>query len=187
MPGLVMSKVVAAGLLFTLLAPLDGQAGECVPPPNEDCAGAIVFTTTDLPFEVSAPLGCLNDIVDKPYFDIFYRFDCTASGTHVIHMCDSAGDTYIRIYTDGCGWSDGVELAVADDECPGSPPNADPLLAIELQAGQSYWLELGTWRADPPWGALRCVGHGHLLWRGRGGIHGLPHAGPGRMRRSGAV
>jgi len=123
----------------------------CVPPPNEVCDGATVFTNANLPYEITAPLGCSNDIVDKPYFDVFYRFDCTRTGTYLIHMCGSSGDTYIRIYADGCGWSDGVELAVADDECPGSPPSADPLLLVDLEAGQSYWLELGTWRPDPPW------------------------------------
>ena len=48
---------------------------------------------------------------------------------------------------------DGDEFAVADDECPGSPPNADPLLTVMLEAGTSYWIELGTWRPDLPWGA----------------------------------
>lgn len=124
---------------------------DCISPPNEDCDGAIVFTSEDLPYSVTAPLGCVNDVVDKPYFDIFYRYDCTQTGQHVIDMCDSDGDTYIRIYTEGCGWSDGVEFATADDECPGSPPNADPLLHVELEAGNSYWFELGTWRAQPPW------------------------------------
>jgi len=123
----------------------------CTSPPNEECSGAIVLTTADLPFVVSAPLGCTNDVIDKPYLDVFYRYDCTQTGHHVFHMCGSPGDTYLRIYRDGCGWGDGVELATADDECPGSPPHADPLLGIELQAGESYWIELGTWRPDPPW------------------------------------
>jgi len=126
-------------------------AGDCVPPPNEECGGATVFSNADLPYEVTAPLGCVNDEVDKPYFDVFYRFDCTETGTYHFQMCNSSGDTYLRIYTEGCGWADGSELAVADDECPGSPPNADPLLSIELDAGQQYWLEVGTWRPDPPW------------------------------------
>ena len=123
----------------------------CLPPPNEDCEGAIVLTTADLPYSISAPLGCFNDIVDKPYFDVFYRYDCTVTAEHVLEMCDSPGDTYIRIYIEGCGWAGGIELATADDECPGSPPNADPLLAVTLAAGTTYWIELGTWRPDPPW------------------------------------
>jgi hypothetical protein len=126
-------------------------AGVCLPPPNEVCETAVVFTNSDLPYEVTAPLGCVNDVIDKPYFDVFYRFDCTQTGSYLIHMCGSSGDTYLRIYGDGCGWADGFEFAVADDECPGSPPSADPLLLVTLEAGQSYWLELGTWRPDPPW------------------------------------
>jgi hypothetical protein len=126
-------------------------AGEiCVPPPNEDCESSVVFSNADLPYEVTAPLGCVNDEIDKPYFDVFYRFDCTETGNYLVHMCGSTGDTYLRIYGDGCGWGDGFEYAVADDECPGSPPLADPLLLVNLQAGQSYWFELGAWRPDPP-------------------------------------
>ncbi len=126
-------------------------AGDCVSPINEACDGAIVFTTTDLPFAINGSTACSNDVVDKPYFDAFYRYDATQTGTHIIDMCDSSGDTYLRVYSGGCGWVDGVEIAVADDECSGSPPNADPVLAIELQAGQSYWVEVGTWRPEPPW------------------------------------
>ena len=141
--------VVVAGFALSM-NPAFAQRG-CIPPINEDCPEAIVFTTADLPFDVTAPLGCVNDVIDKPYFDVFYRYDCTTTTVHHINMCDSDGDTYIRIYELGCGWADGEELAVADDECPGSPPNADPQLSIELVAGNSYWFELGTWRPDPPW------------------------------------
>ena len=141
-----------AALVSLVALTIPANAGdECTPPSNELCDTAIVFTNADLPYEVTAPLGCVNDIIDRPYFDIFYRFDCSRTGTYLVHMCGSSGDTYLRIYGDGCGWLDGFELAVADDECPGSPPGADPLLLIELEAGQHYWFELGTWRPDPPW------------------------------------
>lgn len=141
---------------FAVLASLStgsALAGDgCVPPPHEDCDGALVFTTADLPYFDSGLIGCENDVTDKPYWDIFYRYDCKVTATHVFEMCDSEGDTYLRIYSDGCGWSDGDELAVADDDCPGSPPNADPRLVLDLVAGASYWIELGTWRPDAPWG-----------------------------------
>ncbi|MFQ5463260.1 MAG: SUMF1/EgtB/PvdO family nonheme iron enzyme [Phycisphaerae bacterium] len=140
-----MAIILTAGVL-----PAHARQG-CTPPINEDCPDAIVFTTADLPFSVTAPLGCVNNVVDKPYWDIFYRYDCLQTAEHIIDMCDSDGDTYLRIYTDGCGWADGNELAVADDECPGSPPNADPALTIVLEAGNTYWFELGTWRPEPPW------------------------------------
>jgi hypothetical protein len=144
-PGAVM---LCAGLTPDLRA-----GGGCVVPHNETCAGQIVFKTDDLPYEDTGILGCVNDVIDKPYWDIFYRYDCTVSREHTFEMCDSDGDTYIRIYIGGCGWVDGEEFAVADDECPGSPPNADPLLTVALEAGTSYWIELGTWRPDAPWGA----------------------------------
>lgn len=142
--------ICAVVLIFGAWKVVQAESG-CTPPTNEDCDGAIVFTTADLPLDVTAPLGCVNDEIDKPYFDIFYRYDCTTTALHHINMCDSSGDTYIRIYEAGCGWLTGEEFAVADDECPGSPPNADPQLSVELEAGNSYWFELGTWRAEPPW------------------------------------
>ncbi|MCP3904896.1 MAG: hypothetical protein GY715_14825 [Planctomycetes bacterium] len=83
--------------------------------------------------------------------DAFFRFDCACEGEYTIDMCDSSGDAYIRIYTEGCGWSEGTEFAVDDDSCPGSPPNADPQLTVVLEVGTSYWIEVGTWRPDPPW------------------------------------
>lgn len=148
-----MESHVATALIALVLAAEEAGAfgGGCVPPPNEECDGAIVLGTVDLPYSVTAPLGCVNDVIDKPYFDVFYRYDCTVTAEHLVEMCDSSGDTYIRIYTDGCGWAGGVEFATADDECPGSPPNADPLLLVTLQAGTTYWIEVGTWRAVPPW------------------------------------
>ena len=144
--GRLAAGCVIAGLGWIPMA----GAGECVDPLNETCEDAIVLTTADLPFEVTSPLGCVNDVVDKPYFDTFYRYDCTQTGIHVLEMCGSSGDTYLRVYQDGCGWTDGIELVTGDDECPGSPPDADPRVAVELQAGESYWIEVGTWRPDPP-------------------------------------
>jgi hypothetical protein len=59
------------------LAPgLPADAG-CVVPANETCDGAILFDTDDLPFEDTGILGCVNDVIDKPYWDIFYRYDCS--------------------------------------------------------------------------------------------------------------
>ena len=102
-------------LVMLAVAASSVTAGEdCFPPPNETCANPTVFTNADLPYEITRPLGCVNDIIDKPYFDIFYRFDCTRTGDYLMHMCGSSGDTYLRIYTDGCGWDDGVELGLAD-------------------------------------------------------------------------
>lgn len=141
--------IVAAGVWTAAAA-----GGEtCNPPDNETCAGQIVFGTADLPFAESGLIGCVNDVIDKPYWDIFYRYDCAVTADHTFEMCDSAQDSYIRIYINGCGWFGGDEYAVGDDECPGSPPNADPVITVPLDAGTSYWIELGTWRPDQPWGA----------------------------------
>ena len=60
-------------------------AGDCVPPPNEVCETATVFSNADLPYEITAPLGCVKDIIDRPYCDVFFRFDCSQTGTYHIH------------------------------------------------------------------------------------------------------
>ena len=98
---------LVAGLLGACLSPDLHAGGGCVVPPNETCGGQILFKTDDLPFEDSGILGCVNDVIDKPYWDIFYRYECTISREHTFEMCDSDGDTYIRIYINGCGWTDG--------------------------------------------------------------------------------
>jgi len=146
-----LSHAVTALAAATLAGHAHG--GGCQPPPNETCGGQIVFTTAQLPFEDDGLIGCVNNVVDKPYWDIFYRYDCAITADHTFEMCDSAQDAYIRIYVNGCGWADGQEFAVGDDECPGSPPNADPVITVPLVAGTPYWIELGTWRPDEPWGA----------------------------------
>jgi len=146
-----LSHAVTALAAATLAGHAHG--GGCQPPPNETCGGQIVFTTAQLPFEDDGLIGCVNNVVDKPYWDIFYRYDCAITADHTFEMCDSAQDAYIRIYVNGCGWADGQEFAVGDDECPGSPPNADPVITVPLVAGTPYWIELGTWRPDQPWGA----------------------------------
>ncbi|MEE8170767.1 MAG: hypothetical protein V3T70_09485 [Phycisphaerae bacterium] len=150
----ILNGFGALSFAFALLAmrPVLASAQNCVPPPNEDCPDATVITQAELPLSIIGPLGCTNDVVDKPYRDVFYRFDCGCTGYYDLDMCDSAGDTYIRVWTVDCDWfTGGLEYAVGDDECPGSPPNADPKISVFLQTGTVYWFELGTWRPDPPW------------------------------------
>ncbi len=88
--------------LLTVLM-LTNEGDPCTQPINEECDGAVVFCTDDLPFHYTGPLGCVNNIVDKPYRDIFFRYDSTCAGEVTFDMCDSEGDTFIRIYTGACG------------------------------------------------------------------------------------
>ena len=128
--------------------------GLCTPPPNETCAGATPIIELQLPLVVNGVYGCTTDTIpnpDMPYFDVFYRYDCTCTGEYTLAMCGSTADAALRVYVDGCGFILGDEIATADDECFGSPPSADPLLDIVLENGRSYWFELGTWRPTPPW------------------------------------
>lgn len=134
-----------------LISAQSSLAGGCTPPNNETCENAIVLAFDQFPLDISAPLGCFNDEVDRPYFDVFYQYDCTVSGDYLLEMCGSVGDTYLKIYSGGCGPFDGEIFAEGDDECPGgSPPPADPMITITLEAGTTYYFEIGSWRPDPP-------------------------------------
>ena len=146
-----------------VVAVSSATAGEiCIPPSNEVCAGATVFSNADLPYEVTAPLGCVNDIIDKPYFDVFYRFDCTRTGNYLVHMCGSTGDTYLRIYGDGCGWGYWFELGTWRPDPPWAPPLNSPYLfsvafeaeppgpsgSLDVDAGPLWQLQVAKDGAD---------------------------------------
>ena len=144
--------VLATTILMIPAAAARSQT--CVSPPNETCAGAILFVESQLPLSISTVYGCDENTIpfsDHPYRDVFYRYDCTCTGFYTVAMCDTTADSALRIYIDGCGFLAGSELIEGDDECPGSPPNADPEVTVLLEAGRSYWFELGSWRPDPPW------------------------------------
>ncbi len=138
----------ATTALALALAP-PALAGDCVPAPNEACDTAIVFTTADLPYLVADVLGCTNDLVDRPYFDVFFQYDCTTTATHRIDMCGTTGDSYMRVYADACSFLQSTFWVEDDDACPGSPSTLDPRIDIVLEAGHSYWIELGAWRDAP--------------------------------------
>lgn len=124
------------------------QGQSCVEPVNERCDGAIAFRFADLPLQIHGLLGCENNMVDRPYFDLFYRYDCTVSGDYRFDMCGSTGDSYMRIYLDGCGFFPASSWVEDDDGCPGSPNTLDPMITLNMEAGRSYWIEVGAWRPD---------------------------------------
>jgi len=139
--------------LVLLAAPVPASAGPaldggCVPPGNDVCSGAIEIEFGQFPYSFAGLLGCQNWIVDKPYFDVFFRYDCTVTGVYVFDMCGSLGDTYMRIYTGACGFSGASAWVEDDDSCGIGPSNIDPEIVITMQAGTSYWIELGAWRED---------------------------------------
>ncbi|MCG8403706.1 MAG: hypothetical protein MI923_00780 [Phycisphaerales bacterium] len=140
---------------FCMMACPRVRAQTCVTPSNEACPGATSFVEADLPLNTSGVYGCEDNTIpfsDMPFWDVYYRYDCTCTGFYDVDMCDSTADAALRIYIDGCGFAAGDELIEGDDECLGSPPSADPMVTVLLEAGRSYWFELGTWRVNPPWG-----------------------------------
>lgn len=121
----------------------------CIEPVNERCDGAVEFVFADLPVRFEGPLGCENHMVDRPYFDLFYRYDCTVTGDYRFDLCGSLGDTYMRVYTGGCGFFPASDWVEDDDSCQGDGNPLDPMITTRLQAGISYWVEIGSWRVAP--------------------------------------
>ncbi len=175
-----VARLVGAAALLAVLCVNSRQlhAQVCVPPVNEECGGALPFSFEQLPLTASGLLGCANNMVDRPYFDVFYRYDCTVSGDYQFDMCGSLGDTYMRVYFDGCGFGPASTWVEDDDGCGGSPNSLDPLIVVSLEAGTSVWIELGSWRVDdffPPNANdpyefhASFLGGGLAPWQGLGG------------------
>ncbi len=112
----------------------------CTPPANETCATAreITFTEIQNGYFDFGNLGCADDCTGTPYHDVFYRYDCTCTGSYTFDMGYSDGDTYMNIYSGSCG---GTPI-VSDDDSYG---DWDPLITLTLTAGTSYWIECGSW------------------------------------------
>lgn len=136
-------------LTLLLLTASPATSGDCTNPVNENCNGATEFGFTDLPLTVEGSLGCTNDLIDRPYFDVFYRYDCTMTGDYLFDLCGSLGDTYMRVYTGGCGFLPASSWVEDDDGCGGSPNSLDPMIVTRLEADESYWIEIGSWRDAP--------------------------------------
>ena len=66
---------------------------------GETCATATVVST--VPYSDSGILGQSDDCTGRPYFDVFYRLTAPMAGTYTFDMCDSYGDTYMKIWTSG--------------------------------------------------------------------------------------
>lgn len=143
-----IQRIILLTLFVAIHCPAISDAQTCSEPANERCDGADEFTFADLPLTIEGSLGCENNMVDRPYFDLWYRYDCTVAGDYRIDMCGSTGDTYMRIYADGCGFFSATSWVEDDDSCPGSPNTLDPMITTNLEAGRSYWIEIGAWRVD---------------------------------------
>ncbi len=115
----------------------------CTSPVNETMAGAINISFLQIAegFDTTGLTGCTEDCADRPYHDVFYRYDCTCTGLYTFDMGNSDGDTYMRIFADSCG---GALIAENDDSYGG----LDPLITDTLTAGVTYWIECGSWSAS---------------------------------------
>jgi len=115
----------------------------CSAPANETCAGAtsISYAQIAAGFSTSGTLGCTDDCSGQAYNDVFYRYDCTCTGSYTFDMGYSDGDTYMRIFSGSCC---GTVLAYNDD----SFGDMDPTITTTLTSGTSYWIECGSYSSS---------------------------------------
>lgn len=123
----------------------------CPPPPNDDCLMA-------MPLLLGAPLtesncGATDDLpipcAPGAGTQVWFVFLPSHTGTYQIDACNSAIDTALALYNDtfGCGIFSLIDCN--DDSftigapCPSSPLHAR-LPAVTLQAGQTYFIQLGS-------------------------------------------
>jgi hypothetical protein len=104
---------------------------------SETCLGVIVVNT--IPYTDSGVLGQTDDCSGRPYFDVFYRLTASVAGTYIFDMCNSYGDTYLRIWTSGACCSGS---SVSDDDACGG---LDPQTSIVLALNQVVYIECGSY------------------------------------------
>ena len=113
----------------------------CAPPANETCAAATVISGSATPYSTSGVLGCSDDCSGTGYFDVFYSFTPTYTGTYTADMGLSAGDTYMRIFSGSCCGT----LVASDDDSYG---DMDPTITLTLTGGTTYYFELGSYSSS---------------------------------------
>ncbi|MHC4447637.1 MAG: hypothetical protein ACYSXF_07655 [Planctomycetota bacterium] len=128
-------------------------ANPCVEPINEECTEDFVPHVVDvLPFTHDGNFGCTHNMLNWPYFDVYFEFTPSETGIYDIDMCGSMGDTALHIYTE-CSFDTALDLSGNDDgPCP-DDPQADPSVSVELEAGTTYLIEVGARRTEPFFGS----------------------------------
>ncbi|NTW32518.1 MAG: fibronectin type III domain-containing protein, partial [Bacteroidetes bacterium] len=106
----------------------------CSSPSNEACSGTSIGS---LPYSYSGNLGCTNDCSGQPYNDVFFRYNCTSTGSYTVDMCGSSGDTYLKVYSGSCC---GSSIGSSDDVC-----SDDPSLTVSMNSGTTYYIECGDY------------------------------------------
>jgi len=92
-----------------------------------------------LPYHASGTLGTTDNCPGRPYFDVFYVFTVPATGSYTFDMCDSYGDTYLKLWRSGTCCSG--QVSTNDESCGGQ----DPTLTIGLTSGQVVYIECGMY------------------------------------------
>ena len=131
-----MRKLLISTMCLMLLVLVDSAMAQ-PRQGGETCATARLVSS--IPYSDSGVLGQTDDCAGMPYFDVFYRLTASVSGTYTFNMCNSYGDTYLRIWTGGtcCSGS-----SVSDDDACGG---LDPQTSVVLNLNQVVYIECGSY------------------------------------------
>ncbi|MDP7070028.1 MAG: hypothetical protein QF561_01615 [Phycisphaerales bacterium] len=117
-------------------------------PANTVCSGAIAISDGDTGVDTTTALTdgppdftlCDNFDVEQVYNDLWYSYVASCTGTVTVSTCDTVDfDSRLAVY-DACDGS----MLVCNDDCGGANNGLSSELALDLNAGDSVVIRLGS-------------------------------------------
>lgn len=127
-----------------------GRPGCALPdPPNETCATALEIVEGSTPVstlhasteDVASDLPCLTWIGEPIARDVWYRFEAPRDGTVRVTACGTS--TFYAVLAAYAGSCEQLELLACDDG-GAACPYFDPEIDLDVQAGSTYHLQVGS-------------------------------------------
>lgn len=160
----LISSRYRAAMLFTgivyLFVPSPSLHAQ---PSNEDCAGALPLTDGTTAFDTTGavtgtnlsgfcnPSSGGNDAINR---SVWFTYSATVTGLLIVDTIGSGEDTRLAGYgPGGCAAIPGSVLACDDDTGSGNQPPWDALISFPIEAGNTYWIEVGGFAPSPDVGA----------------------------------
>lgn len=120
------------------------------PPPNDECADAIVVSAGATPFTTEGataagpamPFSCGNPSGWEMVTDVWFRHTAACTGLLEIGACDAAFDSYIAVYASDACPSEGASPVACNDDFATCGTGASVLLAAT--AGQQFVIRVGS-------------------------------------------
>ena len=143
-----------------------GAGFECPPPPDDGCIAPLTVTdgTTlvDLSTGTNSGLAACGDFpfgIDEVQGDLFYSYTATCTGAIKVDTCGTATDTRLAVYDVDCATILEGTLPIECNDDHGNATEADTgntcpddfsaALSVEVTAGSTYIIRIGTFAAPP--------------------------------------